>query len=142
MTRFFCYILGVYACLWMPNIFAAGDAIAGKDKSAVCAACHGVDGNSTVAIWPKIAGESEGYLIKQLTEYRKGSAGTRFEPSMYAMTQNLSDQDIADLAAYFASQAPSPGSTPAQFVDVGEKLYRGGNVETGVPACSACHGPK
>src|SRR5438034_900571 len=99
MMRSFCWILSVYACLWMPAIFAAGDAMAGKEKSATCAACHGADGNSTVAIWPKIAGESEGYLIKQLTEYRKGTQGTRFEPSMYAMTQNLSDQDIADLAA-------------------------------------------
>jgi len=117
-----------------------GNASAGQAKSQVCAACHGPDGNSTVPAWPKIAGQSDLYLVKSLIEYRKGDKGNRFEPSMFAMVQNLSDQDIADLAAYFASQTMSPGTVPASLVSLGEKIYRGGNLATGVPACAACHG--
>lgn len=119
-----------------------GDIELGKAKSQVCAACHGVDGNSTVPTWPKIAEQGKLYLVKELIEYRKGNQGHRFEPSMYAMVQNLSDQDIEDLAAYFASQTMSPGSAKADLVTLGEKIYRGGNLETGVPACAACHGAK
>lgn len=119
-----------------------GDPVAGKAKSEVCAACHGVDGNSTVPAWPKIAGQGDLYLVKSLIEFRKGNKGARFEPSMFAMVQNLSDQDIADLAAYFASQTMSPGAAKADLVALGEKIYRGGNLASGVPACAACHGAR
>lgn len=119
-----------------------GDATAGQAKSAVCAACHGPDGNSTVLMWPKIAGQGKEYLVKELIEYRKGQQGPRFDPNMFAMTQALSDQDIADLAAYFADQTMSPGSAKADLVALGQKIYRGGNPDTGVPACAACHGAK
>jgi cytochrome c553 len=133
---------GVCTLIWMGVALATGNPDLGREKSQVCGACHGVDGNSTVPIWPKIAGQSEKYLEHELVEFRKGEKGTRFEASMYGMTQNLSDQDIADLAAYFAKQKPTPGAVKANFVALGEKLYRGGNLKTGVPACSACHGPK
>src|SRR6185437_15956696 len=73
------------------------DPAAGQKKSAVCAACHNADGNSTVPAWPKIAGQPEKYLIEQLKEFRKGEKGGRFEANMYGMTHALSDQDIADL---------------------------------------------
>lgn len=135
----------VAAALWPELLLPSsppGDPIAGQAKSQVCAACHGADGNSTVAIWPKIAGQSDLYLVKSLIEFRKGDKGNRFEPSMYAMVQNLSDQDIADLAAYFASQTMSAGSASANLVALGEKIYRGGNLATGVPACAACHGAR
>lgn len=117
-----------------------GDPILGQSKSQVCVACHAAEGNSVVPAWPKIAEQGELYLIKSMIEYRKGEKGKRFDPSMYQMTQNLSDQDIADLAAYFAQQKITPGMAKSDLLALGEKLYRGGNLETGVPACAACHG--
>ncbi len=118
------------------------NATAGQEKSQVCVACHTADGNSVVPAWPKIAGQPEKYLIQQLVEYRKGDKGTRNNPVMFGITQSLSDQDIADLAAYFANQKPTVGATPEKWVALGEKIYRGGNIKTGVPACGpACHGP-
>lgn len=113
----------------------------GHKKAEVCAACHGADGNSPNPLWPNLAGQSERYLVKELKEYRKGDKGDRFEPIMFGMTQNLSDQDILDLAAYFASLKPKVGVAKAQLVALGEKIYRGGNPKTGVPACGpSCHG--
>jgi cytochrome c553 len=114
----------------------------GRTKSATCAVCHGADGNSVVAAWPKIAGQSERYLIEQLTEFRKGEKGNRFNAVMYGLVQSLSDQDIADIAAFYAAQKPTSGTVPQQWASLGEKLYRGGNFLTGVPACAGCHDPK
>lgn len=123
------------------SVLGGGDAAVGQKKSEVCAACHGQDGNSVVPAWPSIAGQSEKYLVKELKEYRKGEKGTRFDASMYGMTQALTDQDIADLAAYFASQKPKIGLAKPDLVALGGKIYRGGNLKTGVPACGpSCHG--
>lgn len=137
--------MGLGLLVWGATANAAiqlnGDLKAGQAKSQPCVACHNVDGNSTVPAWPNIAGQSEKYLKEQLEEYRKGNKGTRFNPVMYGMTQALSDQDIADLAAYFASQKPAMGTAKQDLVTLGEKIYRGGNLVTGVPACSACHSP-
>lgn len=118
-----------------------GNADAGKTKSQPCAACHGPDGNSTVPNWPKLAGQHQNYLVKQLKEYKEGEKGPRNEPSMYAMAAPLSDQDIADLASFYATQTISTGKVKAEWLNLGERIYRGGNVTTGVTACMACHGP-
>jgi cytochrome c553 len=118
-----------------------GDPVLGQQKSQVCVACHGADGNSVVPAWPKIAGQLERYLVKELKEYRKGEKGGRFDPTMYPMTQSLSDSDIADLAAYFSKQTETIGNAKADLLALGEKIYRVGNLETGVPACAACHSP-
>lgn len=118
-----------------------GNSDAGKSKSTPCAACHGADGNSAVPAWPKLAGQYENYLVKQLKEYRQGEKGPRYEPSMYTMAANLSDQDIADLASFYAAQTPTKGKAKAELVSLGEKIYRGGNSNSGVTACIACHGP-
>jgi cytochrome c553 len=117
---------------------AQGDAAAGQAKSAICAACHGVDGNSVVPNWPKIAGQHPQYLERQIHLIK---AGNRVVPEMVGITPGLSDQDIADLAAYFASQSIAGGVADEALVGLGERLYRAGNAETGVPACMACHGP-
>ncbi|QGX41756.1 cytochrome c4 [Permianibacter aggregans] len=123
----------------------AGDAAAGKSKAATCAACHGPDGNSVNAMWPKLAGQHESYLLKQLKEFKKGMETQgkvgRFEPSMSPMAAPLSEADMADLAAYYASQSIQYAGVKPQYVELGGKLYRGGDVKTGVPACTACHGP-
>lgn len=121
-----------------PQAFAQGDAAAGQAKSAICAACHAVDGNSVVPNWPKIAGQHASYLERQV---RLIKAGDRVVPEMIGIVPGLSDQDIADLAAYFASQQRSGGVADESLVELGERIYRAGNAETGVPACMACHGP-
>lgn len=118
-----------------------GNIEAGKAKSSTCAACHNADGNSTIPNWPKIAGQYENYFVKQLKDYQQGEKGPRYDPTMMGMVANLSDQDIADLAAFYASQTQTLGKAKEEYVKMGEKLYRGGNIETGVTACMACHGP-
>ena len=117
---------------------AAGNPSAGQAASAVCTACHGADGNSVVAMWPKLAGQHAGYLADQIRAFRDGE---RHEPTMSPMAAGLSDQQILDLAAYYAGQTQSSGSADPTLVGLGEKIYRGGNLDTGVAACAACHGP-
>ncbi len=121
-----------------------GDAAAGKEKAAACAACHGADGNSMAPTFPKLAGQGERYLFKQLKEInRADNKGNiiRAVPTMIGQTENLSDQDLADLAAYFASQPGSTAQAKPDLVAKGEQIYRGGIRSKGVPACAGCHSP-
>ncbi len=120
------------------NAHAAGDEKAGEAKAAVCAACHGADGNSTNPDWPKLAGQHPKYLDKQLKDFK---AGRRVNPLMGGMVAPLSEADMADIAAFYASKTRSGGFASEQRVALGEKIYRGGNAKSGVPACMACHGP-
>lgn len=115
-----------------------GDAAAGKTKSATCAACHGADGNSTNPEWPKLAGQHEDYLFKQLMEFKND---VRVNASMSPMAKPLSEQDMKDLAAYYSSQTITPGEADQSQVALGEQVYKGGNNASGVAACAACHGP-
>jgi cytochrome c553 len=115
-----------------------GDAVAGKAKAATCGACHGADGNSLVPNFPKIAGQGERYLVKQITEIKNGD---RYVPQMMGFVIGLSDTDIADISAYFASQTASGGAADPELVEAGKKIFLGGNATTGIPACMACHGP-
>lgn len=117
---------------------AAGDAAAGKTKSAACAACHGADGNSGVnPLWPKLAGQHPKYIQKQLHDFK---ASKRKDATMAPMAAPLKDQDIEDLAAYFSSQTRKIGAAAADKVEMGQSLYRAGS-NNGAPACSGCHGP-
>ena len=120
------------------NSQAAGNVTAGKNKSMACAGCHGADGNSAMAIWPKLAGQHAGYLAKQLDDFKSGA---RKDPTMTAMAASLQKQDIDDIAAYYAAQPIKVGTANAALVAAGEKIYRAGNKENGVAACMACHGP-
>ncbi|HEC58862.1 hypothetical protein LCGC14_0470880 [marine sediment metagenome] len=120
------------------SVTAAGNAKAGKAKAAVCAACHGADGNSPSDMFPKLAGQGEPYIIKQLTEFKSGE---RDNAIMAPMAAALSDEDMADLAAYYASKKITPGAVSEELVAAGEKIFRAGNKESGLPACMACHGP-
>lgn len=115
-----------------------GNADAGKAKSVTCAACHGPDGNSFNPDWPKLAGQGEAYIYKQLQDFKNG---TRQDPLMSGQAMGLSDEDMKDLAAFFSSQTISAGMADADKVALGEMLYRGGNAASGVAACTACHGP-
>lgn len=117
---------------------AAGDASAGRAKSATCAACHNADGNSTNPEYPKLAGLGAGYLFKQLQEYKNG---TRANAIMLGMSAALSEQDMLDLAAFHDSQTIARGAADPELAPLGEAIFLGGNLGTGVSACIACHGP-
>lgn len=117
---------------------AAGDAAAGKTKSAACMACHGTDGNSAAPNFPKLAGQHPDYIVKQLKEFKSGD---RKDPTMNGMAAPLSDQDMEDLAAYYSTQTPTEGKAAEDKVAAGETIYRAGNSASGVSACAACHGP-
>lgn len=126
------------AVAWFaPAAQAAGDAQAGEAKTAVCLACHGPAGNSVVPTWPKLAGQHPQYLYKQLMDFKSGA---RVNESMSPQVLALHEQDFADLSAYYATQIQSGGVTDPAAVELGGRLFRGGNLETGVPACSGCHG--
>lgn len=115
-----------------------GDPEAGQSKAAPCAACHGPDGNSPGPQWPKLAGQHADYTLQQLRRYKSGE---RADPVMQSMVAPISEQDMRDIAAFYAQQSIRPGVADEDLVRRGERLYRGGDPEAGVPACIACHGP-
>ncbi len=137
MKQLLQFAIGLSLLVSLP-VLAIGDADAGQGKVAICAACHGVDGNSVIPNWPKIAGQHTSYLQRQLA-LMKG--GERPVPEMAPIVINLTDQDMADIAAYFSSQVTSAGLTDETLRASGQLLYRGGNAETDIPACMSCHGP-
>lgn len=115
-----------------------GDPVAGQGKTAVCSACHGPDGNSLVPIFPKLASQGERYLLKQLHDIRDGK---RVVLEMTGLLNPLTDQDLADIAAYYAGQKGSVGNAYPDLGAHGEALFRGGKLEEGMPACMGCHSP-
>jgi len=115
-----------------------GDAKAGQAKAAACGACHGMDGNSTDAQYPKLAGQNEQYIVSQLMRFK---SGTRQNAIMQGMASTLAPQDMHDVGAYFAAQKRLPGVADAKLASDGEKLYRDGDTSRGISACMACHGP-
>ncbi|MFT4808030.1 MAG: cytochrome c553 [Paraglaciecola sp.] len=141
--------IGLLVCLFVGfSVSAAeqGNAENGKAKSITCGACHGADGNSAIPMNPKLAGQHEKYLVKQLTEFKlasqTGGKEGRNNAVMNGMSAALSEQDILDLAAYFSSQEATPGESSQDTVEQGNKLYVGGDMKRGITACIACHGPR
>jgi cytochrome c553 len=119
-------------------LLAQGDAAAGQAKSALCSTCHGADGNSELSINPKLAGQSANYIVKQLMDYKSGA---RANATMAAMVGNLSPQDMQDIAAWYSSQEVTLAGADAETLELGQRIYRGGNKELGVMACAGCHSP-
>lgn len=115
-----------------------GDATAGQGKAGVCGACHGADGNPASSQYPKLAGQHENYIARQVGLFK---ANKRPNPVMMGFVATLTDQDMRDIGAYFASKSSLPGVADAKLVARGETLYRGGDKAENVPACMACHGP-
>jgi cytochrome c553 len=113
--------------------------------SGVCAACHAADGNSVMPANPKLAGQNADYLVKQLMNFepQNGKPPERNSPVMMGIASTLtSADDMRNVAAFFSSQQPKPGAAQNKAtLAMGQKLYRGGNPATGVPACAGCHGP-
>jgi cytochrome c553 len=117
---------------------AAGNPEAGATKSAVCAACHGANGNSVNPEWPSLAGLGADYIVAQLTNFKEGK---RANPIMMPNAMALSPEDMADLAAYFNSQRNTGLEADPATAPAGQKLFRAGDTARGIPACMACHGP-
>ena len=130
--------LFILCCSFSVN--ATGDLQAGKEKSTVCSACHGVQGVSLNPEWPSLAGQHPDYLIKQLNDFNPGHE--RVNSVMTPLITGLSSQDREDLAAFYASFPLPEGVTPKQYLKRGELLYRGGDFDKHITACIACHGPK
>lgn len=133
-------------CLAVAQPAAKADPAKGQQiVTQVCAACHGADGNSPAAANPKLAGQFPEYLGKQLHNFKPaaGKKADRESPVMAGMVANLSDEDMRNVAAYYGSQKLKPESAKdKELAARGQKLYRGGNLATGVAACAGCHGPE
>jgi cytochrome c553 len=133
-------VAGLWLLLIAPVQAAGGNVAAGQAKAAVCAGCHGVDGNGGAdPLWPKLAGQDAEYIAKQLADFKSGA---RKDPLMAGMVANLSKTDMNNLGAYYASLKVKRGAAhDAALAKLGEKIYRGGNAKMGVSACMSCHGP-
>lgn len=132
--------IGLFTLLASPHALALdGNAQAGGQKAAVCGACHGVDGNSVNPEWPRLAGQQAGYIEEQLAAFK---AGKRVNPVMSPNAMPLSEQDMADLAAYFSSQQLKGDEADPSLYKAGALLYRGGDASQQIPACMSCHGPE
>ncbi len=129
-------LISVIGLMWDAQVGAAQPSKASEAKAAVCAGCHGEAGKGTTPLFPKLAGQNAKYLSSQLRQFKDQ---TRSVPTMNAIAAPLSEEDIADLSAYFADQKPrsEAGKAPPE----GEKIYRTGIAAKNVPACIACHGP-
>lgn len=144
------FVASLVAALATTSAFATAPAAApaskGDPKAAesivnqVCAACHAVDGNSVAAANPKLAGLNAEYINKQLTEFKSGA---RKNAIMSGMVANLTPQDMLNLSAYYSAQQSKPATSKDQALALqGQKIYRGGVMGAGVPACASCHGPQ
>ena len=118
--------------------YGQGDPEAGKALTTVCVACHGEDGNSLAGAFPNIAGQTSQYLFKQLREIK---TGVRPVPTMVGQLDNFSDEDLIDIAAYYAAQKRKVGLAKPELVELGESIYRAGIKRKNIAACTACHSP-
>nr|VFK16173.1 MAG: Cytochrome c553 [Candidatus Kentron sp. LFY] len=118
-----------------------GDVEAGKTKSAVCAGCHGTDGNSPNPAFPRLSGQHASYLMKQIADFKAGA--DRSNPVMQPFAMGQSTENMKDIAAYFAAQEKTPqyAEGNSEKLALGKKIYQGGNHKTKLPACMSCHGP-
>ena len=137
--RTFVFLLG---CGLMATVQAAGiikgDAAAGEAKAVTCGACHGVDGNSAVPNFPKLAGLGEKYLLKQMKDIRDGR---RPVAAMAGQVDNMTDQDLADIAAFYDAKERTSEMADEDLIALGRKVYMSGIMERKVAACSGCHSP-
>ena len=133
-------------------VLAAGAAVAapkadiakGKEvATTICAACHAADGNSGIAMYPKLAAQHSAYIYRQTLDIKEGKRTNGSAAVMKPMVMNLSEQDILNVSAFYAKQQPKPGEANPKQNDpvLGGKIYRGGLVDKKIPACMSCHGP-
>jgi cytochrome c553 len=133
------FVIGTLLSLGLATgVQAAGDATAGQAKTATCAGCHGTDGNSLVPNFPTLAGQGEKYLLKQLNDIKSKN---RVIVEMTGILDAMTDQDLADIAAYYSGKKAKGGQADPELAVLGEQIYRAGNEAKGLAACAACHGP-
>ena len=133
---------GLALGLLATGAFASGDAVAGKLKAAVCSACHGADGNSVNAIWPKLAGQGAPYQMRQIMAIRSQHGRANPEAAtMVPMIANLSEADLTDISAFFATQVSTVEAADPDLAVAGRRLYQAGDVSRNIPSCMSCHGP-
>ncbi|QEY26798.1 c-type cytochrome [Neisseria zalophi] len=141
MKRFTLFALAIAA----GAVTAAPKADIAKGKEIVtniCAACHAADGNSGIAMYPKLAAQHEYYIFTQTKDIKEGKRTTGASAAMAPMVAALSDQDIRNVAAFYSTQFPKEGETnPKDNAELGTKIYRGGLAAKNIPACMSCHGP-
>ena len=140
MLKIFCVLMSLVALNLAPPAHANGDIAAGKSKTTICAACHGADGNGieVLPMQPRLAGQHAEYAAKQIQEFKSKK---RVNATMFPMVAGLSDEDVINISAYYASLKGTVGTTAFKHSKLGQKLYRAGNASTGLAACMACHGP-
>ena len=131
-------IAGLVLMSWLNVALAEGDAERGSTLTATCVACHGNDGNSLAGSFPNIAGQNEKYILKQLRDMKSGA---RAQNLMVGIVDTLSDQDMQDLAAFYAGETAAESAADPELALQGEHIYRSGIARKGVAACSACHSP-
>lgn len=136
--KFVGLIVGLFSVFFASAGFAVGDIEAGRVKALMCAGCHGQGGNSANPIWPKLAGQHAFYIEKELHDFQNKK---RLDATMAPMAASLTAIDIENLGAYFASVPSTVEAASADKIKLGEKLYRAGKADNGMPACIACHGP-
>jgi cytochrome c553 len=128
--------------LFIGSVYAAGDAQSGESKSAICASCHGAKGISSIPANPNIAGQVPGYIASQLKAFKDGE---RVNAIMAGQVLSLSEEDMADLDAYYSSMVPKVSTAMTDedkvLAEAGRVIYRGGYAERGISACMSCHGP-
>lgn len=122
---------------------APADLVKGKQiAEQVCAACHAADGNSGIAMYPKLSAQHADFIFRETKAIKEGKRTTGSSAAMAPMVQSLSDDDIRNVSAYYAKQNPKAGeANPKENVELGKKIYRSGIPEKKVPACMSCHGP-
>ena len=133
---FYIFILCLFVTV--KAAWAGGDAAIGKLKVESCQACHGADGNSVIPSNPKLAGQGERYLLKQLKNVQTGE---REIAMMVGQLDHYNDQDLADIAAFYAAQTQTQSFAEEKWVNLGREIYRNGNADRGIPSCTGCHGP-
>jgi len=125
----------------MPDLLATGDAQAGAGLVETCSACHGAQGQSINTDWPSLAGQNQRYISDQLKYFQQGDRENPLMMAVIPYLKTLSDSQLLDIAAFYSSQSPSVGQAKddADQLALGESLYRAGDLERGIPACTACH---
>ena len=149
MNRILSGLLTVLFTFSAGLVWSEGDATAGQGNVALCAGCHGPSGNSAIPLYPNLAGQGEKYLKKQMLDTQSGE---RKILEMTGMLASFNEQDLADIAAFYGTQKAAVtgsraivdeayGLSAEEFLALGERIFRGGNVKTGVAACTGCHSP-
>ena len=139
------FVTVLFALSFATMALAADPVATAPAETATCVACHGPDGNSSTPMYPKLAGQNARYLATQLKAFRAGDKGGRTGGNsavMYGMAAPLTDAQIEAIAAYYASQTTKPGGAKKDLIATGSQWYKGGDMDRGVPACSACHSPQ